>query len=214
MTGNFPTIQPIALWLRFVLGFQEYTAPATVSAQPASNHLNGAGLKTVVMWDPYSKVKFVLNEPARPNFRASQINLFTEANRGAGIQYIALASSDILHTVRAMKHNDVAFMPAPETYYDTLPARLHDHGVALPKDTLDNIKQMDVMVESGARGAYTLQVFLKDQASQYSDIKAGPFFLQIIQRCGDHGFGSSNIRALFEGIEQEKASLFRRKSAR
>ena len=68
VTGNFPTIQPIALWLRFVLGFQEYTAPATVSAQQASNHLNGAGIKTVVMWDPYSKVKFVLMSRLVPTF--------------------------------------------------------------------------------------------------------------------------------------------------
>lgn len=213
VTGNFPTTQPIALWLRFVLGFQEYGATTTTNASPASKSPNGAGVKTIVMWDPYSKIKFVLNEPARPNFRASQINLFTEANKGAGIQYIALASADIVQTVRAMRSNDVAFMPAPEKYYDTLPARLHEHGVEITSASLANIKNLGVMVSIGARGAYTLQMFLKDQASQYSDIKAGPFFLQIIQRCGDHGFGASNIRALFEGIEQEKATLFRRKTS-
>ena len=44
----------------------------------------GSGLKSIVMWDPPSHVRFANNEPARPFFKSSQINIFNEELRGDG----------------------------------------------------------------------------------------------------------------------------------
>jgi len=44
------------------------------------------GPQSVVMWLPGTNVKFANNEPARPFFKTSQINLFNEDMRGDGVQ--------------------------------------------------------------------------------------------------------------------------------
>ena len=49
-----------------------------------------------------------------------------------------------------------------------------------------------------------LQIFLKEQAGLFKDQEAGPFFIEIIQRKGDKGFGAGNFRALFESIERQQ----------
>ncbi len=38
----------------------------------------------------------------------------------------------------------------------------------------------------------------------YQDPQAGPFFYEVIQRCGARGFGEGNFRALFEAIERDQ----------
>ena len=53
-------------------------------------------------------------------------------------------------------------------------------------------------------GKYLLQIFLKDASLLYNDESAGPFFYELIQRCGHGGFGEGNFRALFEAIELEQ----------
>src|SRR5262252_35250 len=85
---------------------------------------HGSGLKSVVMWDPTSGVKFANNEPFRPFFKESQINVFAEDNRGDGVQHSALAVADIVGTVRGLRERGVEFMTTPGAYYDVLPARL------------------------------------------------------------------------------------------
>ena len=46
----------------------------------------GSGLKSIVLWDLRSGVKFANNEPYRPNFRGSQIYLYCEDNNGPGVR--------------------------------------------------------------------------------------------------------------------------------
>ena len=56
----------------------------------------GSGLRSTVMWDPASGAKFANNEPMRPFFRRSQINLFHEDQRGDGIQHAWRADIAVL----------------------------------------------------------------------------------------------------------------------
>src|SRR5260370_19422695 len=81
------------------------------------------------MWDPQSGVKFANNEPYRPNFKASQINVFHEENRGDGVQHVAIAVTDIVSAVRGLRGRGVEFMPAPAAYYHALPSRLAPQGI-------------------------------------------------------------------------------------
>ena len=40
------------------------------------------------------------------------------------MQHIALATGDIISTVKALRDNDVSFLRVPKTYYDMLPDRV------------------------------------------------------------------------------------------
>ncbi len=161
------------------------------------------------MWDRESGIKFANNEPSRPFFRSSQINVFSEENRGPGIQHVALQSDDILHAVRALRDSGVPFMPTPGAYYDVLPERILAMGLERLDESLDELRELEVLVDGDGRGRYMLQIFLKEGSDQHSDPEAGPFFLEVIQRKGDQGFGAGNFRALFESIEREQRAAGR-----
>ncbi len=92
------------------------------------------------MWDPQSRVKFANNEPYRPNFKRSQINLFNEEHRGDGVQHVALEVRDILSTVRGLRAHGVEFMPTPAAYYQRWPERLVELGVGSIDESIDELK--------------------------------------------------------------------------
>ena len=154
------------------------------------------------MWDPQSGVKFANNEPYRPNFKASQINVFHEEHRGDGVQHVALTVSNIVHAVRGLRERGVEFMPTPKAYYDALGSRLASLGVGALDEAVSELEENQILVDGDGPGRYLLQIFLKDSAGLYASPEAGPFFYEIIQRHGDSGFGAGNFRALFESIEQ------------
>jgi 4-hydroxyphenylpyruvate dioxygenase len=149
-------------------------------------------------------VKFANNEPRRPAFKSSQINIFHEDQRGDGVQHAALAVDDIVTAVRGMRARGVEFMPTPATYYELLPERLGRIGVGRIEESVDTLRELEILVDGAAPGSYLLQIFLKDSAGLYHEPEAGPFFFEIIQRKGDPGFGAGNFRALFESIEREQ----------
>lgn len=204
ITSNFQTMMPALLWLEYVLGFQRLWDVQFHTRDVARFELrDGSGLRSVVMWDPRSSIKFANNEPFRPNFKSSQINTFHEEHRGDGIQHLALEVSDIVSTVRRLRARGVEFMKTPGAYYDALPARLEQLGIGAIDENIKELRELEILVDGHGRGAYMLQIFLKDSAGLYQDPEAGPFFYELIQRKGDQGFGAGNFRALFESIERE-----------
>jgi 4-hydroxyphenylpyruvate dioxygenase len=178
--------------------------PATDSARQAELRPRGSGLKSVVMWDPYSGIKLANNEPFRPFFKESQINIFAEDNRGDGIQHSALAVKDIVGAVRGLRERGVGFMSTPDSYFDMLPERLRSTGIGAIDESVDTLRALGILIDGDKPRAYMLQIFLKEAAGLYQDPEAGPFFFEVIQRKGDQGFGAGNFRALFEAIEREQ----------
>ena len=211
LTSNFRTMKPALLWLEHVLGLEEFwevafhTQDAAGAARKAREAAHGSGLTSVVMRDPRAGVKFANNEPRRPAFRSSQINLFVDDNRGDGIQHAALTVQDIRAAVRGLRARGVEFMPTPDAYYEALPARLVETGIGALDEPLQDLRDLGVLVDGAGPGRYLLQIFLRDSAGLYREPEAGPFFFEIIQRKGDQGFGAGNFRALFESIEREQA---------
>jgi len=209
VTSNFATMKPALLWMEHVLGFQEFwevqfhTADV-VRERERRMRAHGSGLRSVVMRDPLSGVKFANNEPWRPNFQSSQIHIFHEDLRGDGVQHVALTVRDIAAAVRGLRQRGVEFMPTPGAYYDMLPTRLEQIGVGQIDEDLALLRELEILVDGASRGSYLLQIFLKDSAGLYGEPQAGPFFFEIIQRKGDDGFGAGNFRALFESIEREQ----------
>jgi len=211
LTSNFQTMKPALLWMEHVLGMSEFwevqfhTQDAASAKRAAVQAQKGSGLRSVVMKDLASGVvKFANNEPWRPAFKSSQINLFNEDHRGDGIQHAALTVKDILGSVKVMREKGVQFMPTPGTYYDALPERLKTTGIGKIDERIEDLRKLEILIDGAAPGAYMLQIFLRDSAGLYGEYEAGPFFYEIIQRKGDQGFGAGNFRALFESIERQQ----------
>lgn len=201
ITSNGLTMQPIVGWYRDVLGMEPFWDISFHTHDVAKSRASGSGLRSIVMWDPESGVKFATNEPLRPFFRDSQIWKFVDDNAGAGVQHIAFAVENILGAVEDLKTRGVEFLSTPAVYYRDLPERLANLGITNVKEELAELERLQVLVD-GADDKYMLQIFLREAATLYDDRRAGPFFYEIIQRCGDPGFGYGNFRALFESIER------------
>jgi len=208
VTSNFQTMKPMLLWLEHVLGFEQmwHVEFHTSDVDPARK--TGSGLKSIVMWDPPSGTRFANNEPARPFFKSSQINIFNEELHGDGVQHVALTVGDILGAVRGLRGRGVEFMPTPASYYEMLPERIARSGIKSIDEDIAVLKDLEVLVDGDHDHAYMLQIFLKEGAGLYGDRSAGPFFYEIIQRKGDRGFGAGNFRALFESIEREQQKAY------
>ncbi|MFO0677216.1 MAG: VOC family protein [Polyangiaceae bacterium] len=201
ITSNGLTMQPIIAWYRDVLGFEPFWEISFHTKDVNAQKSEGSGLRSIVMWDPESGVKFATNEPLQPFFRDSQITKFVWDNWGPGVQHVAFAVPDIQGTVEEMKRRGVEFLTTPKSYYEDLPKRLEQLGITNVKEALDELERLQILLD-GSNDKYMLQIFMREAASLYRDERAGPFFYEIIQRAGDPGFGYGNFRALFESIER------------
>jgi 4-hydroxyphenylpyruvate dioxygenase len=205
VTSNAQTMTPTILWYRDVLGFEEYWNIQFHTEDVKKGDEHGSGLKSIVMWDPSSGLKFATNEPLRPFFKQSQVNVFVEENRGPGVQHIALRVPEIIPVVDEMKHRGVQFLDAPSSYFDNLTNWLSEKHVSRIKEPVDDLRRLNILAD-GENEKYLLQIFMRDGHQLWGDHQAGPFFYEVIQREGDPGFGYGNFRALFEAIEQQQGS--------
>lgn len=206
VTSNFQTMKPALLWLEHVMDFEPLWEVEFHTRDVAKYEIrDGSGLRSKVMWDPKSGIKFANNEPYRPAFKRSQINVFYEEHRGDGVQHVALATRDIIGTVEELRRRGVELMPTPHAYYEALPERLQGLGIALEED-VRTLEELGILVDGSGPNRYLLQIFLRDAAGLYHSREAGPFFFEVIQRKGDPGFGAGNFRALFESIERQQAA--------
>jgi 4-hydroxyphenylpyruvate dioxygenase len=130
-------------------------------------------------------------EPA-PGKRQSQIDEYVRCHHGPGAQHLALRSHDIVRSASAMRAG-IEFLATPESYYDTLQARVG----ALPID-FDAIRRQGILVDRDPAGLL-LQAFTKPVGTRPT------LFLEIIERRGGEGFGSGNIKALYEAVERAQA---------
>jgi 4-hydroxyphenylpyruvate dioxygenase len=136
-------------------------------------------------------VKFPINEPADGR-KKSQIEEYLEFYEGAGVQHIAIATDDIVHTVSNLRQNGIDFLQVPETYYEDLFDR-----VGKIDEELEPLKKLNILVDRDEEG-YLLQIFTKPLVDRPT------LFFEIIQRKGATSFGKGNFKALFEAIEREQ----------
>lgn len=151
-----------------------------------------SALMSKVVQSGTGRIKFPINEPASGR-RRSQIEEYLQYYGGPGVQHIAMATGNIIETVRAMRHNDVSFLRVPRSYYDALPER-----VGAIKEDLEELAELGILVDRDEEG-YMLQIFTKPVADRPT------LFFEVIQRRGSRSFGKGNFKALFEAIEREQA---------
>lgn len=148
------------------------------------------------MASPNELVKMPINEPAHGK-KKSQIEEYVEFFNGAGVQHIALRTTDIISTVVNMKKRGVHFITVPDSYYKQMRVRLSASGLRLKED-FDVLEELGILIDFD-EGGYLLQLFTKPLMDRPT------VFIEIIQRHNFSGFGAGNFRSLFEAIEREQA---------
>lgn len=152
-----------------------------------------SALMSKVMANGNGYVKFPINEPAEGK-RKSQIEEYLDFYNGPGVQHVALATRDILHTVSRMQAQGVEFLTVPHTYYTELQGR-----VGKIDEPIEELERLGILVDRDDEG-YMLQIFTRPVEDRPT------LFFEIIQRKGSRSFGKGNFKALFEAIEREQAA--------
>lgn len=150
-----------------------------------------SALMSKVMANTNGFVKFPINEPAEGK-RRSQVEEYLDFFPGPGVQHIALATNDILHTVNRLREQGIEFLRVPHTYYTELQNR-----VGKIDEPLDELEALGILVDRDDEG-YMLQIFTRPVEDRPT------LFFEIIQRHGSRSFGKGNFKALFEAIEREQ----------
>ncbi|MFD1467188.1 4-hydroxyphenylpyruvate dioxygenase [Hymenobacter caeli] len=150
-----------------------------------------SALMSKVMSTGNGYVKFPINEPAEGK-KKSQIEEYLNFYEGEGVQHIAVATDDIIGTVRELKSRGVEFLNTPDSYYDNLRA----HVGQIDED-VEALRHLRIMADRDEEG-YLLQIFTKPVEDRPT------VFFEIIQRKGAKSFGAGNFKALFESLEREQ----------
>ena len=148
-------------------------------------------LMSKVMSNGNGRIKFPINEPAEGK-KKSQVEEYLDFYEGEGVQHIAVATDDIITTVRDLRSRGVEFLRVPATYYDAVTDR-----VGKIDEDIAPLKELGILVDRDDEG-YLLQIFTKPVEPRPT------MFFEIIQRKGAQSFGKGNFKALFEAIEREQ----------
>ena len=178
------------VWVDFyatVMGFRNLLTfdDKTISTEYSS-------LMSKVMANGNDRIKFPINEPAAGK-KKSQIDEYLDFYKGPGVQHMALATDDIIRTVKQLISRGVQFLSGvPGTYYSSLQDR-----VGKIDEPVAELEKLGILVDRDPDG-YLLQIFTKPVEDRPT------VFYEIIQRKGAKSFGAGNFKALFEAIEREQ----------
>lgn len=148
-------------------------------------------LMSKVMSNGNGRIKFPINEPAEGK-KKSQVEEYLDFYEGEGVQHIAVATDDIIKTVRELKSRGVEFLRVPDAYYDAVGDR-----VGKIDEDIAPLRELGILVDRDDEG-YLLQIFTRPVEPRPT------MFFEIIQRKGAQSFGKGNFKALFEAIEHEQ----------
>ncbi len=175
-------------WYEDVMGFVNI-----LSFDDKQINTEYSALMSKVMSNGNGFSKFPINEPAEGK-KKSQIEEYLEFYEGEGVQHIAVATKDIVKTVKLLKERGVEFLSAPpEAYYEMMPTRVGEID-----EEIELLKGLGILVDCDEEG-YLLQIFTKPVEDRPT------LFFEIIQRKGAQSFGAGNFKALFESLEREQA---------
>jgi len=124
--------------------------------------------------------------------KSGQVDAFLSRNGGPGVQHLAFSVADIVSAVHEYAGRGIDFLRTPGTYYDMLAERLP--GV---RDEIADLQSANVLADRDEWG-YLLQLFTR------SPYTRNTLFYELVQRRGARGFGSANIKALYEAVERDE----------
>ena len=176
-------------WVDFYENVMGFKLLITFDDKDISTEYSALMSKVVSNGNGY--VKFPINEPAEGK-KKSQIEEYLDFYNGPGVQHMAIATDDIIHTVSELRKRGVEFLEVPASYYGDLLDR-----VGKIEEDLQPLKDLNILVDRDEEG-YLLQIFTKPVQDRPT------LFYEIIQRKGAKSFGKGNFKALFEAIEREQ----------
>ncbi|MBU3682886.1 MAG: 4-hydroxyphenylpyruvate dioxygenase [Phycisphaerales bacterium] len=160
-----------------------------------------SALMSKVMASGNQLIKFPINEPAAGKKKSQILEYLEWHDMTPGVQHLALRTDDELASVAALRRRGVDFLTIPETYYESVWARvdsmLRQHGHAAVKEDHQRIRDLGILVDADDEG-YLLQLFSKPLQDRPT------LFFEIICRRGSQSFGKGNFKALFESLEIEQ----------
>ncbi|MCM4083118.1 4-hydroxyphenylpyruvate dioxygenase [Paractinoplanes hotanensis] len=149
-------------------------------------------MDSVVVRSSSGGVTFTLIEPDETH-TAGQIDEFLRNHGGAGVQHLAFLVEDIVTAVRRATAGGLPFLSTPDSYYEMLTSRLGHLA-----ESIDDLRETNVLADRDEWG-YLLQIFTR------SPYPRRTLFFELIQRHDARGFGSANIKALYEAVERDRA---------
>lgn len=176
-------------WVEFYEQVMGFKLLITFDDKDISTEYSALMSKVVSNGNGY--IKFPINEPAQGK-KKSQIEEYLEFYKGPGVQHMAIATDDIIHTVSELRKRGIEFLEVPQSYYDDLLDR-----VGQIDEDIQPLKDLNILVDRDEEG-YLLQIFTKPLQDRPT------LFIEIIQRKGATSFGKGNFKALFEAIEREQ----------
>ena len=193
VVGNQPDLQmeSVAAWYERILQFHRFW-----SVDDSQIHTEYSALRSIVMANYEETVKMPINEPAKGK-KKSQIQEYVEFYGGAGVQHIALNTSDIINAIRNLRARGMEFLTIPDSYYEILEENLK-HSRTKIKEDMKILKELNILIDYDEDG-YLLQIFTKNMQDRPT------LFLEVIQRHNHNGFGAGNFKSLFTAIEIEQA---------
>lgn len=184
-------MEPAVKYYENTLGFHRFW-----SVDDSMIHTEYSSLRSIVVTDYDENVKMPINEPANGK-RKSQIQEYVDYYHDAGVQHIALNTSDVIETVEKMRGRGVEFLSIPDTYYDNIRKNLPDMNIKVSED-IDVLQKNKILIDYDDKG-YLLQIFTKPVEDRPT------LFFEVIQRKNHEGFGAGNFKSLFISIEEEQS---------
>jgi 4-hydroxyphenylpyruvate dioxygenase len=103
---------------------------------------------------------------------------FLQGFGGAGVQHIALATTDIFATARRLKEFGLPTLPIPPNYYEDLEARF-----GLDEQRIAEMAELNILYDRDTDGEYY---------QLYSRAFVKRFFFEIVERHGYRAYGAAN----------------------
>jgi 4-hydroxymandelate synthase len=168
---------------RQVLGFElTFTEKVRVGNQ---------AMNSQVVQSPNRRITLTIIEPDS-SAQPGQIDEFLKCHHGPGVQHLAFGTDDAVRAVDTLAGRGVRFLTAPGAYYEALAERVH-----LKAHTPQELRNLNILVDED-HGGQLFQIFTASTHERRT------LFFEIIERLGARSFGTSNITALYEAVQQQR----------
>jgi 4-hydroxymandelate synthase len=153
-------------------------------------------IDSIVVRSPSGGITFTILEQDQAK-KPGQVQGFISRHGGPGVQHLAFLVDDIVSAVHEFGSQGLEFMHSPDAYYDLLARRFP--GI---KQEIAQLRATSVLADRDEWG-YLLQLFT------HSPYPRNTLFYELVQRRGARGFGTANIRALYESVEHHESGAAR-----
>jgi 4-hydroxymandelate synthase len=149
------------------------------------------GIDSIVVRSPSGGITFTILEQDQTK-KPGQLEGFIARYGGPGVQHLAFLVDDVVSAVHEFRGNGVEFLHTPDAYYEMLAYRLP--GIV---EKIADLRATGVLADRDEWG-YLLQLFTR------SPYARNTLFCELVQRRGARGFGTANIKALYEAVERDE----------